>query len=202
MEKSELGVIALIAKNLADLKAAFGTLSKQAGPAGKDGKDGVSIKGDAGKDGKDGRDGKDGLSVRGKAGKDGRDGKDGKDGERGPIGPMPKHKWTGTQLQFEKPDGKWGRAVDLKGEAGKDGGGVTRLVGVGGNGSSFDPSGLPAANDALPSEFIVKQGDVWVRATYEQMQAWLGGGVVPDTNRVLVGTDRVMVGDQIVRVTE
>lgn len=198
MDRTELGVLALLTKRFTELQAAFRTLSKQAGPAGKDGKDGISVTGAAGKDGKDGRDGKDGKSIKGHPGKDG---VDGKDGEQGPVGPAPKHKWVGTKLQFEKPDGKWGRAVDLKGEPGKDGGNVTKVYAAGGSGS-FDPDSLPIAGDLLPEEFIVKQEGVWVRATYEQMQTWLGGGSLPDTDRVLVGTDRVMVGDQIVRVTE
>ena len=42
-------------------------------------------------------------------------------GEQGPAGPMPDHEWKGTKLRFQKPDGTWGKWVDLRGTAGKDG---------------------------------------------------------------------------------
>lgn len=58
--------------------------------------------------------------------RDGRDGEDGKDGERGP---MPDHEWKGTSLRFQKPDGTWGKFVDLKGPPGARG-----LSGGGGGG--------------------------------------------------------------------
>lgn len=41
--------------------------------------------------------------------------KDGKDGQ------SPKHRWKGTKLQFQNPDGTWGDAVDLKGLDGLNG---------------------------------------------------------------------------------
>ena len=50
-----------------------------------------------------------------------------KAGERGPVGPpgpagpMPDHRWQGAALQFEKPDGDWGEAVNLRGPAGRNG---------------------------------------------------------------------------------
>lgn len=56
--------------------------------------------------------------VRMKDGADGRDGVDGKDGERGP---MPDHEWKGTSLRFQKPDGTWGKFVDLRGPTGARG---------------------------------------------------------------------------------
>jgi hypothetical protein len=52
---------------------------------------------------------------------DGKPGKDGEDGEDGEKGDKPKHKWDGTKLYFEKPDGTWGRGVDLKGKQGMPG---------------------------------------------------------------------------------
>ncbi|OPZ05009.1 MAG: hypothetical protein BWZ09_01406 [Alphaproteobacteria bacterium ADurb.BinA305] len=56
---------------------------------------------------------------------------------------MPKHRWKGTQLQFERPDGEWGDAVDLKGDPGRDGiGGVVQTSsGAAGTGNSYFPSG-------------------------------------------------------------
>ena len=58
----------------------------------------------------------------------------GEQGEPGPMGPMPRHRWEGTALQFEQgPDGEeWGELVELKGEKGDDG--VTRVVSGGGGG--------------------------------------------------------------------
>lgn len=64
------------------------------------------------------------------------------------MGPMPAHRWKGTQLQFERPDGEWGESVDLqgdKGPPGRDGiGGVVVQTGGGsgaGTGNSYFPSG-------------------------------------------------------------
>jgi hypothetical protein len=45
-------------------------------------------------------------------------------GEQGPPGergPRPDHKWDGTRLRFEKPDGSWGEWVDLLGPRGERG---------------------------------------------------------------------------------
>lgn len=36
-------------------------------------------------------------------------------GDKGEKGEKPKHKWDGTKLQFELPDGKWGKKVQLGG---------------------------------------------------------------------------------------
>jgi hypothetical protein len=47
---------------------------------------------------------------------------------------MPRHRWKDTSLQFEHPNGKWGRLVDLKGEKGTPGQIVQRFVGGGGGG--------------------------------------------------------------------
>ena len=70
------------------------------------------------------------LSVkRGADGKDGQRGPKGDKGDTGDIGPMPRHRWDGTALQFEQgPDGnEWGKKVDLQGPPGSGsavGGGV------------------------------------------------------------------------------
>lgn len=89
---------------------------------------------------------------------------------------MPKHEWKGTKLRFQLTPSKWGKWVDLQGPAGKAGtaGGV--YVGGGSAGPAWNPDTLPAANDDLPEQFIVKQGDAWVRASYAQMQTWFPGG--------------------------
>lgn len=36
-------------------------------------------------------------------------------GDKGDKGDMPNHQWKGTKLRFEKPNGGWGKWVDLKG---------------------------------------------------------------------------------------
>lgn len=75
--------------------------------------------------------GEPGKSIKGEPGKDGE------------TGPMPDHKWSGTKLSFEKPDGSWGKAVDLEGPVGPPGASVTVRRGGGGSstGNSF-PDGL------------------------------------------------------------
>jgi hypothetical protein len=99
---------------------------------GKGGKPGHSpIKGVDFKDGEDGADGY--TPVKGKDyfdgeqgdpgedGEDGTDGEDGKDGTDGVdgVGRPPAHRWQGTQLQFQNPDGSWGKLVDLAGKPGR-----------------------------------------------------------------------------------
>jgi hypothetical protein len=124
VDQNDLSILALLAKRFTELQAAFRTLSKQPGPKGDKGDPGVSVKGDKGDKGDPG------VSVKGDKGDKGDPGVSvkgdkgdkGEPGPPGPPGPIPKHKWTGTKLQFEKPDGKWGKAVDLKGAPGKPGG--------------------------------------------------------------------------------
>lgn len=73
---------------------------------------------------------KDKLDIRdGINGKDGKDGKNGKDGEKGEIGDKPDHKWNGTKLAFEKPNGEWGKEVDLLGKSGA----IYQMFGGGGS---------------------------------------------------------------------
>ena len=72
--------------------------------------------------GPQGTQGRDGLD--GTAGNDGRDGLTGLTGSPGAIGlvgPMPLHKWNGTELSFQQPDGTFSHGVDLRGEAGSEG---------------------------------------------------------------------------------
>ena len=87
------------------------------GDTGDNGEDGIKgDKGDAGNKGKDGVDGLDGED-----GKDGLEGLVGVTGDKGDIGDKPDHKWNGTKLAFEKPDGELGKYVDLKGKPGASG---------------------------------------------------------------------------------
>lgn len=52
--------------------------------------------------------------VTPKKGVDYFDGLPGQPGEKGDKGDKIKHRWIGTQLQFENPDGSWGDAVELR----------------------------------------------------------------------------------------
>lgn len=123
------------------------------GAAGKDGAPGpAGAAGQRGATGDRGPIGPRGLAgapgAAGKAGERGPRGEAGPRGEPGPVGPMPAHRWKGTQLQFERPDGEWGDAVDLqgdKGPPGRDGIGGFVQTSTGGTGSgtgnSYFPSG-------------------------------------------------------------
>lgn len=126
---NELPLIALLAKRFTELQASFKNLAKQPGPKGDAGLSVVGKNGPTGPRGPRGYPGKDGeRGPRGYPGKDGKDGVDGKDGTDGQDGKPPAHRWIGTRLSFKKPDGKWGREVDLQGK-----GGVVAVVGGGSN---------------------------------------------------------------------
>lgn len=93
------------------------------GPPGERGAEG--LEGRPGLDGDDGAIGEQGPSG-GPPGPPGPEGK-GRQGELGPSGPpgpkgdpgpVPRHKWEGTRLAFEKPNGKFGRSVELRGPGG------------------------------------------------------------------------------------
>lgn len=162
------------------------------GPQGERGEQGLQgepgPRGDPGAPGRDGEAGQTGpAGPRGAQGLAGADGKPGNHGERGDAGApgpagkagekgdKPDHEWIGTGLRFEKPDGSWGELVDLRGTKGARGDrGASGGGGGGAAAGGFDPSGLALASADLPDEFVVKQGSAWVRATYAQMQLWLG----------------------------
>lgn len=179
MDANEQGLFAAIAKaakfakdEIAKLRSDFTSLSKLPGPPGADGKRGergeIGPRGEAGVAGKDGQRGV--AGPRGPAGKDGAPGKDGIDGQDGDVGPMPKHQWRGTELRFQQSKKKWGDWVDLRGQSGSG----RVMVGVGGD---FDPSTLPVADETpTPTEVIVKQDGVWVRASWDYFAGWVGGG--------------------------
>jgi hypothetical protein len=130
-----------------------------------------------------GRNGTDGKTP--KAGvdfplpKNGLDGKDGKDGKSivGDKGDKPDHKWEGTKLMFEKPNGKWGKAVDLKGKDGKSsssifGGGLFSVAHddtLSGDGTLNNPLSVQSAGAStftsltdVPSSYV-GQGTKFVR---------------------------------------
>lgn len=172
-------------------------LKGERGATGRDGE-----KGDPGPEGPRGLPG-----VPGVAGPAGPRGPKGDKGDKGDVGDSPDHDWDGTSLRFRKPDGKWGPLVDLRGPAGATG----RTIGGGGGGGSGTGTGrsflpedldtLTFANNTVPQEFIVRQGGIWKRASYGQMQIWFPGGgttgdavvVNGDGNNVIVNGDPVTV---------
>ena len=77
-------------------------------------------------------------------------GPQGPKGDPGPVGPMPEHEWQGTALRFEKPDGSWGEAIDLKGEPGKDGQG-------GGGGGAAIRDGVTSTRSTWSSSKIAEE---------------------------------------------
>ena len=111
-------------------------------------------KGERGLQGQAGADGKRGAA--GPKGDKGDKGDQGPPGPRGPVGPVPEHEWEGTKLRFEKPNGRWGDFVDLRGPVGPAG------RGGGGGGGGGDPGGssaavqfsAPAAEDIPPDSFV------------------------------------------------
>lgn len=120
-------------------------------------------------------------------------------GKDGAVGPKPDHEWKGTRLRFEKPDGKWGKFVDIKGDPGKPGGSSSTPLFGSSHASDFDISSLAAASDAVPDEFVVRQGDSWVRASFAQIVQWLYSAT-QQGDSVTVNGSPVTVGAQLVTV--
>lgn len=198
-QQNELPLIALLAKAIRGLRADFRHLSKQPGPQGE-----IGPKGEIGPQGVQGIQGEQGAvgprgpkgdtGPRGEPGPRGPEGPRGAKGDKGDTGPKgdkgdkgdaPAHRWLDTRLQFKKPDGKWGEAVDLAGER-------RVIIGGGGGGGGTDLYSLSDADDTVPDEFVVKQDGRWVKATYTQMQLWFasagGGGAATVTAGGLVVT--------------
>lgn len=120
---------------------------------------------------------------------------------KGEDGSAPEHEWDGTKLRFRNPDGTWGPWVQLRGAKGPKGADGKTVV-LGGGGSGFNPGVLgDAADEPAPEQIMVMQEGAWVRATWAQFVAWIGGtvptttGVLAGADRVMVGTDRVIVGN-------
>lgn len=102
------------------------------GATGKDGAEGangprgevgaVGLPGSDGDDGEVGKTGERGVGgltgKRGEHGTPGAKGDKGDKGDQGEVGPRPAHKWEGTRLSFEKPNGQFGRSVNLQGPGG------------------------------------------------------------------------------------
>lgn len=70
-------------------------------------------------------------------------------GLQGDIGAAPDHQWKGTKLRFQKPDGNWGRWVDLQGAAG-----VTRVVSVAGGSSLTEQRVIELIEASMPTPEI------------------------------------------------
>lgn len=189
--------LAALAKKLSKVDEFARAVAKQEGPAGKDGingqdgKDGAAgregingLDGTAGRDGINGLDGKDGAAgrdgINGKDGAKGAKGDKGDQGEKGDQGPIPDHQWQGTKLRWQKPGGKWGKYVDLKGEAGKagDNGGIV-VVNRGGSGSSSGGlSGLlPGSAETDPTGIAVLQGGQWVNLSWQAFISAISGAI-------------------------
>jgi len=93
------------------------------GPIGERGRRGRrGVKGDNGIVGPPGPEGpigpRGGIGLVGRQGEVGPVGPKGDKGDDGPTGPVPRHKWEGTRLSFELPNGKFGRSVNLQGPGG------------------------------------------------------------------------------------
>lgn len=109
----QLGLLAVAAKRARKRIAALEARAPVPGPQGERGPKGAPGAGGP-------------TGFQGEPGADGQQGPQGEAGPPGPQGPKgdkPDHQWSGTALQFEKPDGTWGDLIDLKGAPGKRGGG-------------------------------------------------------------------------------
>ena len=84
------------------------------------------IDGAAGPAGRDGTNGLDGIN--GSAGLKGKDGLAGLKGDKGDCGDTPDHEVNGDRVRFTKPDGKWGKWLDVgQGSSGGGGGGTDAM---------------------------------------------------------------------------
>lgn len=108
---------------------------------------------------------------KGDKGDKGDRGDKGEQGDQGEPGPMPRHRWHGTELQFERPDGDWGKRVDLRGPPG--------YSYAAGGAFSFDA--LPIGDTSTPTEIIVKQHNVWSRIGWATFLDLVGTAPAPYT---------------------
>lgn len=144
----------------------------EAGPIGPRGLRGY--KGPRGRDGQQGKPGPTGASgAQGLRGEKGDKGDPGPQGQQGDKGDTPKHKWTGTKLQFQNPDGTWGKAVDLQGPKGDTGGGSGWLAILASD--STAGSGVDAVKYArridVVSETVMYKADA-LPGTADSAAAW------------------------------
>lgn len=169
---------------------------------GVDGLDGVpgangwpGAKGDRGDKGERGEQGPRGeIGLYGKDGARGPQGPRGEQGPEGPVGPKPRHEWKETALRFERPDGEWGKYVELRGPPGFGSGGGTVTVE-----NPFDFDSLPVGDDTTPEEIVVKQNGVWVRITWDQFMALVG--VEPQTGPLSLNGDDLSLNGDLLSLT-
>ena len=104
-------------------------------------------RGPAGVDGKDGAPGIQGpKGDKGEQGIQGPKGDTGATGPQGPQGTAPEHKWAGTKLAFQNPDGSWADPVNLIGAQGVQGPeGPTGPQGIQGPAGAQGPAGPQGA---------------------------------------------------------
>ena len=106
----------------------------------------------------------------------GETGETGPAGPKGEPGPAPDHQWQGTKLRFQKPDGNWGKAVDLKGDKGNGGG--TVVVGRSGGSSGGSMADLIPGNPNIePTGIAVVQGGQWVNLPWVAFIQTIAGAV-------------------------
>lgn len=99
----------------------------------------------------------------------------GPQGPKGDTGPVPAHEWNGTKLRFQKPDGEWGKFVDLKGDTGPDHG--TVVIHSGGP-SGTDLAALPIGTEgADPSGLVVMQAGKFVNLPWAIFVTAIAGAV-------------------------
>lgn len=108
---------------------------------------------------------------------------------RGPIGPMPKHQWRGSELRFEIEPGKWGKRVDLRGPPGAGGGGGS---------AEFRPGNLSLlSGDVLDTDALILERDgVAYRVTIATLKTVFGSAVPADA--VMADADPVLAGSDYV----
>jgi len=128
-------------------------------------------KGDPGKGGKDGVDGKDGLD-----GKDGVEGKIGPQGTPGEKGDKPGHQWKGSKLRFERPDGSWGKYVDLQGKDGNS----WSIVGKSAGSVTVQSDGIEVSQGVKYLNFA--DGLTATAITGDTVKVDFNGGEVPLSN--------------------
>jgi len=92
----------------------------EVGALGERGKQGpIGLSGNDGEQGEEGQAGERGKrGYKGIQGRAGDVGPVGPPGAKGDPGPVPRHKWEGTRLSIEKPNGEFGRSVNLQGPGG------------------------------------------------------------------------------------
>lgn len=75
-----------------------------------------------GEDGAHGHEGPQGeRGFKGDTGPKGDQGERGVQGLKGEQGEIPQHRWDGTKLSFQLPNGEWGEYIELRGATGEDG---------------------------------------------------------------------------------